>query len=177
MKEKWAILCAGWVESLPTWGTGVLMWSLLQGKTHPQNCIRDFRLLKLVYPSFLTLAGITSWFYFLSLSFCLAGPLHVCVCVCVCVCVFACVHMYVVLVIVKSLSCVQLFCNPCILACQAPLSMGFLKQEYWTGLPLAYPGDLSDQDLFDPGDQNCVSCICRHHWSTPEKPVHVRTMP
>ena len=133
--------------------------------------------LKLVYPSFLTLAGITSWFYFLSLSFCLAGPLHVCVCVCVCVCVFACVHMYVVLVIVKSLSCVQLFCNPCILACQAPLSMGFLKQEYWTGLPLAYPGDLSDQDLFDPGDQNCVSCICRHHWSTPEKPVHVRTMP
>ena len=66
-------------------------------------------------------------------------------CVCVCVCVFACVRMYVVLV--KSLSCVQLFCNPCILACQAPLSMGFLKQEYGSGLLLAYPGDLSDPGI------------------------------
>ena len=27
-------------------------------------------------------------------------------------------------------------------ACQAPLSMGFSRQEYWSGLPLPSPGDL-----------------------------------
>ena len=29
------------------------------------------------------------------------------------------------------------------IACQAPLSMGFSRQEYWSGLPLPSPGDLS----------------------------------
>ena len=29
-------------------------------------------------------------------------------------------------------------------ACQAPLSMGFSRQEYWNGLPCPPPGDLPD---------------------------------
>ena len=29
-------------------------------------------------------------------------------------------------------------------ACQAPLSMEFSRQEYWSGLPFPSPGDLSD---------------------------------
>ena len=29
-------------------------------------------------------------------------------------------------------------------ACQAPLSMGFSRQEYWSGLPCPPPGDLHD---------------------------------
>ena len=29
-------------------------------------------------------------------------------------------------------------------SCQAPLSMGFPKQEYWSGLPFPSPGDLSE---------------------------------
>ena len=37
-------------------------------------------------------------------------------------------------------SCLTL-CNP-IVACQAPLSMGFSRQEYWSGLPFPSPGDL-----------------------------------
>ena len=36
---------------------------------------------------------------------------------------------------VKSLSRVQLFATPWTVACQAPLSMGFSRQEYWSGLP------------------------------------------
>ena len=36
---------------------------------------------------------------------------------------------------VKSLSCVRLFATPWTVAYQAPLSMGFSRQEYWTGLP------------------------------------------
>ena len=30
---------------------------------------------------------------------------------------------------------------------QAPLSMGFPRQEYWTGLPFPTPGDLPDQGI------------------------------
>ena len=39
-------------------------------------------------------------------------------------------------------SCVQLFATPWTVACQAPLSMEFLRQEYWSGLPCPSPGDL-----------------------------------
>ena len=40
---------------------------------------------------------------------------------------------------VKSLSCVQLFATPWTVAHQAPPSMGFPRQEYWSGLPLPSP--------------------------------------
>ena len=35
-------------------------------------------------------------------------------------------------------------------ACQAPLSMGFSRQEYWSGLPFPSPGDLSNPGI-EPG--------------------------
>ena len=38
-------------------------------------------------------------------------------------------------------SCLTLV-TPWTVACQAPLSMGFLRQEYWSGLPFPPPGDL-----------------------------------
>ena len=40
---------------------------------------------------------------------------------------------------VKSLSCVQLLAIPWTAASQAPLSMGFSRQEYWSGVPLPSP--------------------------------------
>ena len=58
------------------------------------------------------------------------------VCVCVCVCVCARARASIVL------SCVQLFAIPWTVARQAPLSMEFSKQEYWSGLPFPSPGDL-----------------------------------
>ena len=42
------------------------------------------------------------------------------------------------------LSRVQLFATPWTVACQAPLSMEFSRQEYWSGLPFPSPGDLPD---------------------------------
>ena len=36
------------------------------------------------------------------------------------------------------------FVTPWVVACQAPLSMGFPRQEYWSGLPFPSPGDLPD---------------------------------
>ena len=43
---------------------------------------------------------------------------------------------------VQSLSRVQLFLTPWTAAHRAPLSMGFPKQEYWSGLPFPFPGNL-----------------------------------
>ena len=37
--------------------------------------------------------------------------------------------------------------TPWTLACQAPLSMGFSRQEYWGGLPCPPPGDLPDPGI------------------------------
>ena len=45
-------------------------------------------------------------------------------------------------VAVELLHRVQLFTTPWTLARQAPLSMGFSRQEYWSGLPFPAPGDL-----------------------------------
>ena len=36
------------------------------------------------------------------------------------------------------------FATPLTVARQAPLSMGFPRQEYWKGLPFPSPGDLPD---------------------------------
>ena len=41
-----------------------------------------------------------------------------------------------------SHSCVRLFETPWTVACQVPLSMGFPRQEYWSGLPFCSPEDL-----------------------------------
>ena len=40
----------------------------------------------------------------------------------------------------QLLSCVQLFATPWTVACQTPLSMGFPREEYWSGLPFPPPG-------------------------------------
>ena len=48
---------------------------------------------------------------------------------------------------VKSFSRVRLFVTPWAVAYQAPPSMGFSRQEYWSGLPFPSPGDLSDPGI------------------------------
>ena len=48
---------------------------------------------------------------------------------------------------VKSLSCVQLFATPWTVAYQVSSSMGFSRQEYWSGLPFPSPGDLPDPGI------------------------------
>ena len=51
---------------------------------------------------------------------------------------------------VKSLSRVRLFVTPWTVAYQAPPSMGFSRQECWSGLPFPSPGDLPDPGI-EPG--------------------------
>ena len=47
----------------------------------------------------------------------------------------------------KLLRRVQLFATPWTVAYQAPLSMEFSRQEYWSGVPLPSPGDLPDPGI------------------------------
>ena len=60
----------------------------------------------------------------------------------VCVCVGVCMHA-------KPLSHVRLFAAPQIVACQAPRSVGFSRQEYWSALPSSSPEDLPNPGI-DP---------------------------
>ena len=50
----------------------------------------------------------------------------------------------------KLLSCVQLLAAPWTVAYKAPLSMGFSKQEFWSGFPFPSPRDLPDPGI-EPG--------------------------
>ena len=48
---------------------------------------------------------------------------------------------------VQSLSCVRLFATPWTVAHQAPLSMGFSRQESWSGLPCCPPENPPDSGI------------------------------
>ena len=49
--------------------------------------------------------------------------------------------------IVQSLSRVRIFVTPWTAVCQAPLSLGFSRQEYLSGLPCPPPGDLPNSGI------------------------------
>ena len=52
----------------------------------------------------------------------------------------------------------------CTVAHQAPLSMGFSRQEYWSGFPCPPPGDHPDPDI-EPGP------LCLLHWQVGSLPL------
>ena len=70
---------------------------------------------------------------------------------------------------VQSLSCVQLFATPWTIARQAPLSMEFSRQGYWSRLPFPTPGDLPD-----PGIKPAALALAGRFFTTetPGKPNH-----
>ena len=65
------------------------------------------------------------------------------------------------------------FATPWTVARQAPLSMAFLKEEYWGGLPFPYPGNLSNL-----GVQPVSPTLADRFFTTepPGKPVTVAKM-
>ena len=70
-----------------------------------------------------------------------------------------------------TLSCfshVWLCVTPWTAASQAPLSMGFPKQEYWSGLPFPFPGDLPDPGT-EPVSFHLLHCRqILYHWAIGE---------
>ena len=70
---------------------------------------------------------------------------------------------------VKSLSHVRFFATAWTVACQASPSMGFPRQEYWSGLPFPFPGDLPTPGL-NPGLPHCRQTLyCLSHQGSPRK--------
>ena len=75
---------------------------------------------------------------------------------------------------VKSLSCARPLATPWTAACQASLSMGFSRQEYWSELPLSSPVGVSAaaaQSL-----QSCPTHCDPMNCSTPGLPVPLPTL-
>ena len=66
------------------------------------------------------------------------------------------------------LSHAQFFATPWITACQAPLSIKFSRQEYWSGLPFPSPGDLPN-----PGIKPMLPVLAGKFFTTkpPRKPI------
>ena len=62
----------------------------------------------------------------------------------VCVCLAGCVSVGVCVAQPCLILCSMDSMTPWTIARQAPLSMGFPRQEYWMALPLPSPGDLPD---------------------------------
>ena len=62
-------------------------------------------------------------------------------------------------------SCLTL-CDPMDIACQALLSMGFSRQEYWSGLPRPSPGDLPDL-VIEPKYPTLQADYCLSHQGSP----------
>ena len=70
---------------------------------------------------------------------------------------------------VKSLSCVRLLATPWTAAYQAPPSMGFSRQEYWSGVPLPSAMHESEKGKWS---RSVVSDSWRPHGLQPTRPLH-----
>ena len=73
----------------------------------------------------------------------------------------------------KLLSRVQLFATPWLCDYQAPPSMGFSRQEYWSGLPFPSSGDLPDP-VIEPGSPEFQADALTSE--PPGKPVRTKTV-
>ena len=68
------------------------------------------------------------------------------------------------------------FCDPRTVAQQAPLSVGFYRQEYWGGLPFSSPGDLPNPDI-EPASPALASIGGFFTTRPPGKPICIATKP
>ena len=72
---------------------------------------------------------------------------------------------------VQWLSRVRLFATPWTVACQDPLSTGFSRQEYWSGLPFPSPGDLLDPGIEPMSPAYSTFADTFMFWATRENAV------
>ena len=58
-------------------------------------------------------------------------------------------------------------CDPWTVAHQASLSMGFSRQEYWSGLPFPSPGDLPNPEIKPMSPELQADSLPLSHLGTP----------
>ena len=75
--------------------------------------------------------------------------------------------MHVLLLLLSHFSRVRLCATPWTAAYQAPLSLGFSRQEYWSGVPLPSPMHVLNQDI-----QSCLTLCDPLNHSLPGPSVH-----
>ena len=86
------------------------------------------------------------------------------------------VERNVVVVMVELLSHVQLFAAPWTVARQAPLSMGFPRQEYWIGMPFPSPGDPPDPGTEPTSPAWQADSLPLSHLGSPWRGIQVFTI-
>ena len=64
-------------------------------------------------------------------------------------------------------TCVQLFATPWTVVHQAPLSMGFSRQEHWCGLPFPSPEDLPNPGIKPMSPALQAASLSLSHLGTP----------
>ena len=77
--------------------------------------------------------------------------------------------------------CCCLVTKPCLTLCdlrnwahQTPLSMGFIRQEYWSGLPFPPLGDLPDPGIKPESPVSCIDRCVLYHWATKETHLKIQ---
>ena len=75
------------------------------------------------------------------------------------------------------LSCDRVFGTPWTVACQAPLSNGFFKQEYCRGLPCPPPGDLPDLGIEAVSPALQADSLPLSHWVIPNPKSNSKIRP
>ena len=75
----------------------------------------------------------------------------------------------------SHLSCARLFVTLLTLARQAPLSMVFSRQEYWSGLPCPSPGDLPDPEIEPVSPALQADSLPLSHCGMPFRKQHLIT--
>ena len=95
---------------------------------------------------------------------------YICMCIYMCTHTCMCTYMWCALFWLVTQSRLTLFVTPWVAARQGPLSMGFPRQEYWSGLPFLPPGDLPN-----PGIQPSSSALIGRFFTTEPsgKPSHI----
>ena len=144
------------------WDTLRLLRESLKPLTNIDNCFKN----NCVKAPLQMLYLITEWL-FEAVAYNGQCLIVTCVCVCVCVCARVCT---------RALSHVRLFVTLWTIAHQAPLSMGFPRQEYWSRLPFPSPGDLPDPGI-KPVSPVSATLAGRFFTTAPGKPQPLLNLP
>ena len=83
-------------------------------------------------------------------------------------------HTLLLLLLLSCFSCVRLCASPEMAAHQAPPSLGFSRQEHWSGLPFPSPMQESEKWKWS---RSVVSDSSRHHWLQPTRFLHPWVFP
>ena len=91
-------------------------------------------------------------------------------------CVYIYIYIYIHYIYVLCAHAQSLFMTLWTVANQAPLSTGFSKQEYWSGLPCPPPGDLPNPGTEPMSPALQVDSLLLSYWESPIYVLYIHTV-